>query len=371
MTFWNVPNYGAMLQAYALNEYLSQRGHEVCFIDCPYICKPKYPFWRILASRSLLGVKLKIKHNLAREDMCGFVKRLNATKAYKSYQALTANPPDFDVYIVGSDQMWNPAWCLKELDTVFLNFGSARAKRVAYAVSLGATSWPENALPKLKQLLNNFSALSVREQSGADLIKRISGKESVVLPDPTLLFDADFYQKLCGSDGDTHERYIFRYALDWDQGKVAKVYEIVADDLEVKLVRTQYRNDFSSLTRRVFKIKKQISVTEWLYSFANAEFVVTDSFHGTVLAIINHKPFITTLIGKAHKLEGMNERIVSLLRFLGLEDRMVEKLDPIKIRTAIRSRINWSAVDLRISAWRKEADVFLEKIDCHPFVEVR
>jgi hypothetical protein len=109
--------------------------------------------------------------------MCGFVKHLNKTRAYKSYKTLMKNPPDCDVYIVGSDQMWNPAWCLKELDTVCLNFGSPKVKRVAYSVSLGSTSWPEDALPKMQQLLGNFSALSVREQSGVDLIRKISGKK--------------------------------------------------------------------------------------------------------------------------------------------------------------------------------------------------
>jgi hypothetical protein len=364
ITFWNVPNYGAMLQAYALQEYLKQRGHEVLFLDCPYICKPEYPLWRILASRRIVGVKLKIAHNLARDDMCDFVQYWNKTRSYKSYQALKASPPDCDVYIVGSDQMWNPAWCLKELDTVCLNFGSPKVKRVAYSVSLGSTSWPEDALPKMKQLLDNFSALSVRERSGVDLIRKISGKNSVVLPDPTLLFDADFYQKLSKAVDDKPEHYIFRYTLDWDKGKVDKIYDIIADELGVKLAMTQYCNDYSpSFMRKTFKIKKKLGVSEWLYRLSNAEFVVTDSFHGTVFAILYHKPFITTLISAEHKLNGMNERIISLLSFLGLEDRMFDKFDPTELRTTVHNKINWDAVDLRIMEWRKEAGNFFGNVD--------
>ena len=362
VTFWNVPNYGAMLQAYALQEYLKQRGHEVCFIDCPYICQPGYPLWRILVSRNIRSVVAKLQFNLNRQVMCGFSKRFTRTEKYTSYHALKKNPPDCDVYIVGSDQMWNPAWCMGYIDTVFLNFGKQRIKRVAYAVSFGTTKWPEDALPKMQQLLGNFSALSVREQSGVDLIRKISGKNSVVLPDPTLLFDADFYQKLSKAADDKPEHYIFRYTLDWDKGKVDKIYDIIADELGVKLAMTQYCNDYSpSFIRKTFKIKKKLGVSEWIYRLSNAEFVVTDSFHGTVFAILYHKPFITTLISAEHKLNGMNERIISLLSFLGLEDRMFDKFDPTELRTTVHNKIDWDAVDLRIMEWRKEADDFLGK----------
>ena len=125
---------------------------------------------------------------------------------------------------------------------------------------------------------------------------------------------------------------------------------------------TQYCNDYSpSFIRKTFKIKKKLGVAEWIYRVSNAEFVVTDSFHGTVFAILYHKPFITTLISAEHKLNGMNERIISLLSFLGLEDRMFDKFDPTELRTTVHNKIDWDAVDLRIMEWRKEADDFLGK----------
>jgi hypothetical protein len=363
ITYWNVPNYGAMLQAHALCDYLINKGHEVYFIDCRYIYRREYPLWRILMSRSLLAVKLKVAFNYSRQEMCSFVVGLKRTRPYNSYKSLKQNPPDCDMYIVGSDQMWNPSWFAKELDTVLLNFGDKTTKRIAYAVSFGTNSWLAESERRFKELLNNFSKVSVREQSGVDLVYQITGRECHFLPDPTLLFDKSYYNKFHKTHQKNTYSYIFKYALNWNKSKVNAFSDYIADVIGCKNIITQHeKSNPVSLLQQFLKINKKIGVSEWLNRIANSCFVITDSFHGTIFSILNRKPFIVILINDEHNLSGMNERIISLLHFLGLENRMFEQLEPSKLRQVVNEPIDWNTVDSRIVLWRKETDSFFEDV---------
>lgn len=361
LTFHKAPNYGAMLQAYALQEFLKRHDCEVLFINCSYICQQKFSFWGILLSRNFKAAKVKLQYNCNMEIMCSFAKNLKETRVYKDYNSLKADPPDCDIYIVGSDQMWNPAWCMGYIGTAFLNFGDTKIKRASYAVSFGTPDWPEDSRSKLKNLLERFDHLSVREESGVELIRQLSGQESKWLPDPTLLFAAEFYKQLMGNKTVKKEPYCFRYALDWDRGLINEIQATVTSKLNIKSVLTQSASS-KNIFARWIGFEKRLTVEQWVANIAGASFVLTDSFHGTIFSILFRRPFITLLVSHGHKLAGMNERLISLLKYLRLEDRMLNAYNEKMILEVACKEIDWEKVNLRLAIWRSEAGRYIDEV---------
>lgn len=366
ITFWRVANYGAMLQAYALWKYLAARGHEVVFIAHSRVAPKRLPLWRCFVSRRLEGVRVKLKV-FVRHSMTAFAADFPQTRFCRTYEDVREATEDCDAFIVGSDQMWNPLWCSGfYLPLVMLDFADQGKLRIAYAASFGTREWREDQdAARAGAFLRKFDKISVREESGVALVKELSGRtDAQCLLDPTLLQTADFYREIMARQQGTHPEgdspYIFRYMLEeWDDATSSqKAFEIVRSCVGISRVEMD-RIPVSGVLGplyRLLDVTAKIPVADWLWKIAYADFVFTNSFHGTVFAILFHRPFVSLLL--RGKMSGMNERSLSLLAKLGLPERAVYAEEPERIKAIVNQPIQWETVEENLRKLRCQADAF-------------
>lgn len=348
ITFHWATNYGAVLQAYALQTYLAQYGHDVKVIDyIPYTFEKKLVNcfitkqpWRIPSN--LLEYLKELKLNAFR------TKHLNLSRRYHSAEDLQRNPPTYDVYICGSDQIWNPSFTAvgegKITLNYFLDFGPANVTRVAYAASFGCNQYPEDLLRCVAPVVSKFNAVSVRENSGCQIAYKMGVANVSLMPDPTLLLQANDYEGLLLSPRKIKNNYSFFYALHAGQETIKEI-----------------KNYFSNHLRRhiIDAGSQRIGIEDWLTFIKNSDFVVTNSYHGVVFSIIFRKPFIAVPVEGV--MSGMNDRIYTLLEKIGLQVRMLGCQDENRINDILTQTIEWEEVDKRIASLRKEAFLFFEK----------
>jgi len=358
-------NYGGLLQAYALQEVLRRMGHDPRTVDVTVTSRHRYkellkPLLLPLLSAIFPGRYTSSSHRdrFRRRHTERFVRdniRLTVpVKTRADAEALAAYR--FDVCIVGSDQCWRAAQ-ISDPWMHFLGFvpGDAATRRIAYAVSLGTDVWDydprQTAL--CKELAGRFDAISVRESSGVTLCREHLGVEAAHLLDPTMLLSADDYLKLADDDGIASAApVVTSYILDPTPAKLAMADAAAARfGLPVRRLTIRYEHDDPEFSR--LYAGAHIPVTQWLRSFADARFVVTDSFHGAVFAIIFNKPFLA--VGNATR--GM-ARFASLLGMFGLEDRLVGPDTAITIELLAR-HIDYTRVNAIIARERKKAAEFL------------
>lgn len=368
VTFFRVPNYGAMLQAYSLWKYLEERGHEVEFIDYAFGNARRIPLWKCFVSRQAHGcfdvIRKKLKAYV-RFNIVNFSDSFPRTRPVATFMELKDIERSYDALIVGSDQMWNPLWCSGEtLPVVMLDFAAKGEKRIAYAVSFGTKEWKkEQKADEAGRLLREFDAISVREESGIKLVQELSGRDDAKwMIDPTLLHSASFYEPLLNSECPNRNQYVFSYMLDeWlgDEDVESVMRAVMAakgiDDIHTDKVSV---GGLLSPICKLLDVQSKISVGAWLSEIANSDFVVTNSFHGTVFSILFHKPFLT--IPVSGKMSGMNERVVSLLSMVGLGSRIINTKDLDGCRDVVGSAIDWDEVDRRLDAERLRADAFFK-----------
>ena len=368
VTFFCVPNYGAMLQAYSLWKYLEERGHEVEFIDYAFGNARRIPLWKCFVARHpksfLDTIRRKLKAYV-RFGIVQFSEVFPRTQRVATFTELEEIGKKYDALIVGSDQMWNPLWCSgKSLPVVMLDFAPERTKRISYAVSFGTKEWKkEQDADEAGRLIRQFDAISVREESGMKLVRELSKRDDAKwLIDPTLLHSASFYEALLSKERRNQCRYVFSYMLDeWiadeDVETVLRLVKSARGIEEVHTDKTAVRGVLIPICR-VLDIQSKVSVGIWLSEIANSDFVVTNSFHGTVFSILFHKPFLT--IPVSGKMSGMNERVVSLLSMVGLGSRFINTKDLDGCRDVVGSAIDWNGVDKRLNAERLRAEAFLK-----------
>lgn len=355
VTFYRVPNYGAMLQAYALQSFLEARGHMVVFLKSSFAVARKNSLLHVLCSRSIEGIRIKLQHNYNMAICDGFKHYLKESD--ERIQHNEGPQSGFcDAYIVGSDQMWNPTWCEPFLTEVFLDFAPSGGRRIAYAVSFGVQAWPDETREAVKVLIKRFDAVSVREHKGIDLVQSLAGVPAKWVPDPTLLHEASFYNKLLPPLKNQEQHHtLFKYILSWETEDAEKYVDQILKTCGLDVVESDCTNVELLLLRRL-KINKRIAVKEWLQEFRTCSFVLTNSFHGTVFALIYKRPFITLCI--QGKLASMNDRVVSLLTSLGLQDRIFNEYDENKLSACLTKAIDWDGVYQKINKWRCEANGF-------------
>lgn len=339
MTFWwSQDNYGQLLQCYALQKYLRDVGHDAYLIR--FKNEEKSPLWQraLKASNPVLLFRyIKSKFNSRKvlkeqknnsRNFDDFKKKYikQSEVFYNSYRQLKDNPPEADVYIVGSDQVWNfsifsnkKEYVYKSIHSYMLDFGDDSIKRMSYAASWSVKSISEELISEIKPLIEKFSYISVREENGISLCKQCGYDNAELVCDPTLLLSADVYRNLYMGENvrKIDKKYIMLYMLnnecDFD---IQRVYDFAKEkDLEVVYVTG---NGVINNREKFFA-----TIPEWLYLIDNAEYVITNSFHCCVFSSIFNKKFgVVKLKGKV---EGMNTRFESLFNFLGIESRYVDE----------------------------------------------
>lgn len=356
VTYCNVPNYGALLQAYALQTYLTKRGHEVFLLNYEWGPSRAYPTWRVLCSKGVARLKSKLKINAELRMAEHFAPNLKLTQRLKDLQAVRMSAPACDVYLVGSDQMWNTTFNRQTLPLVFLDTFDPKAIRLSYAVSFGLSEIPEGLHDELRTYMQKFQAISMREDSGVQLVMQVAQRVAGWHCDPTLLLTAGDYGQLCAC-GERDGGYIFSYLLSWKTNNRERCLACVSRALAISRVLTDGAKPVGIL-ERVFDSPHKADVTVWLQRISGAAFVFTNSFHGTIFSILFHRPFVTLLL--ADEVSVMNSRVVSLLERLGLQDRIFDGDRPDDIERIVLSPIDWNNVDLRLQKWKTETNEYFE-----------
>ncbi len=337
-------NYGAMLQAYALQKYLKinydKNVENINFktdegINAYAIFKKPKKLrgyvWFLL--KFIHYNELKKRHQAFENFLENYIDKTNR---YKSYEELITSPPNFDYYISGSDQVFSPRNPIKgAINAYYLNFGDADIKRIAYAPSFGYKTIPEGEKDLIKTLLNRFDDLSAREISGCKIIKELTGKEVPNVLDPVFLLNIEEYRKISKPVKLKYNNYILCYALVGMKKQIPLALNLKEiTGLPIVLIK-----DSALLpVKGVDKIIRFAGPREFLWLFDNADYVVTDSFHGTAFSLVFKKNFFSTIAFPEKA-----ERIYSILKETDLEDRIVDKPDEIdknnlKIDYAIPAR---------------------------------
>lgn len=347
LTFHKSINYGSVLQAYALLRAIRKTGNSVEVID--YQQKNyDYIYGIFRKPISLDNIKFNVVNayfskvlRLRKKNFEEFRKKyLNLSiKKYQHGDDLESLGTVYDYLVCGSDQIWNPN--ARDFDTNFFLPIPHQAKKISYAVSIngGALEKLENR-EEIKQNLLDFDEISVREILGKKRLEQfLSGEKSVsVVLDPTLLHGKEEYESICSSRL-IEEPYIFFYSVTFSEYAV-KAAEILSDRLGLP-VYTLYTGRSSAkvvLTRKKIRFCMKTNAPEdFLSLIRHADYVVTNSFHGTAFSIIFQKQFYS--IGKTDEDGNLiaDERICNILELLGITDRFVsgQELKILPLETCI------------------------------------
>lgn len=365
VTFWTgLDNYGQILQAYALQRFLRNNGHDAFIIRYNHsACRGiiwwlKLPiklmsiFYLLLFDRKRLYLRFQFKkqkkiseeeNKLHPRNFNLFKNRyINFSKKIYNQKTIMVDPPKADVYIAGSDQIWGG------LDPVYyLQFAPLSSKRIAFAPSFGGVKLNNNRKRILKRYIDSFSVLGIREKDGVDLCKSLGREDAFLAIDPTLLLSKNDYSEIAVTNLDNSD-YLFLYMLgnemDFD---ISKVYSWAMDrNLKIKYVASQGQIDNYE---KIFP-----NVDEWIGLIKNAKYVVTNSFHGTVFSLIMNKNFLVVPLSGAFS--RMNGRVVDLLTDLGENNRIYSNdLD------VLLQDVDFSLVDEKINKRREYISLMFEK----------
>lgn len=342
ITFHWATNYGAILQSYALQEYLKSKGYDVEIINyTPRNHKKTFLKCWIAKPKSWLSNLREFKKESKLKEFRK--KYLNLTKNYSTYNQLKKQKWDDAIFICGSDQIWNSFFTLhgegcKTL-SYYLGFAPKTSIKISYAASFGAVCVDEKLNEILLEQLNEFSAVSVRENSGVEILSKI-GIESTLVCDPVFLHDSKFYEKFIDpSKQDFCDKKIFSYILHQDDNA------------------SRILNDVALKTGcEVLKIEDVgYGLEDWIKNISSSSIVVTNSFHATAIAILFHVPFVSVLLEGS----GMNDRINTLLKALGLSSRIIASHDTIRLSEILSTQIEWDVVDENIKELTKSGVDFL------------
>lgn len=332
-------NYGGILQNYALQQVLIRMGHDVETIDWrPYqVKKFKYWLWRkkqLLLHFLAYNVE-KPRYQLNNIEQSIVSKHTDRfVKKYISVCPILASTPSkmrkvakiqkYDVYVVGSDQVWRPGYNTSMPLAMFLDFCEGEdVKRIAYAASFGTSNWeyPPSLTKECARLAHFFDQITVREESGVRLCQDYLGVSAINVLDPTMLLEKKDYVNLVFNEKEPPSKGgLFYYILDPSEEK-NKIIEEIALSQQLTPFTVMPRCQAEVRSRK--DVKRNIedcvfpTVTSWLRGFMDAKMIIVDSFHGVAFSIIFNRPF--WVIGNAKR---GNARFESILKMFKLEDRM-------------------------------------------------
>lgn len=341
LTIWHEQNYGAEMQAYATIKALQMLGHEVQMIDIRLSDAQKPNFNGRLMN--FLTKKSEINKNF---EMF-WHKYIPCTRRYATLKDLQQYPPEADCYLVGSDQVWNPAITGIFSLLYFIPFGNAGVKKISYASSFGTSDWKEcNEFDRVvRQCLKNFKAVSCREISGVKLLKDHFNIEAKCVLDPTLLHQN--YDELI-SKRQEKNTVVFYPLSPWnDLEKYVKSLS--------RLLKKEYLNTNNIEYRFGIIPWRRPRMEDWIKNISEASLVVTPSFHGVALSIIYHRQFIVVIQNRSRA-----TRILNILENLGLQNRVCYSIDEVKKYHLWDEIIDYSKVNHKLQELKEESYQFLK-----------
>lgn len=361
ITFHNSYNCGSMLESYAIMKFLKTKNYITEIIDFSTAGQKKLyntffsnnSIKNIIKNILIIPHRKQIDYNNSKYEE---FKKVNFTLSKKIIDDDFSNL-NYDCVIAGSDQIWNIT--IEDYsDNYFLPWVK-NAKKIAYAPSFGAKNpqeYDKNNIDKYKKYLNEFDALSIRENNGNKWIKEITNKEVPVLIDPTLLLDSEEYDKIADNNCTPSEEYIFFYCPSFKRD-ICKFVKKISDKYKLPVIAWSTKSFYiKKINKFGFNLPKYESPAVYLSLIKNAKLIFTTSFHGTIFSTIYRKRFFVIKNGEMY---GNDDRVMTLIKKLGIEDRLIEycfddKFDYLK-------NVDYSQYNIKLVKEQEKANRYLRE----------
>lgn len=369
VSVWN-HNYGSLLQTFALQKYLHEHEfpNEIIFfkegnklkkgmrlLKYSFLMKKFKGFYRDVYTKRSQS-KTYINLQLRAKKFEGFkTQHLSFTPLIQKMKDLNRIVKQYDTFILGSDQVWHPDNL--RMNYFNLQFVPERKKKIAYAPSFGVSKIPFYQIKRTKKYLNRINHISVREKSGQTIVHKLTNRDVPIVCDPTILLEKKYWDELKGIKPIIDKKYIFCYFLGTtaDHRRFANRLKDLTGYILVHLPHliefVKHDIDFGDIQ------PFDIGPAEFVNLIANAEFVLTDSFHGSVFSIIYEKIFFVFNRFEDNTNQSTNTRIETLLTTLNLEERKL--LGNEQIENCVSQEIDYSKVNKLLSEFRENSEEYI------------
>lgn len=369
-------NYGSMLQAYATQKILDDMNieNETINIDKnidfsngkkKYYMGQVFNFQFIKSKLGMIKLKLdkKINKNLGKNISIRdkkyeeFRKNFRLTEPYKTYAELNEKAEkDYSSVIVGSDQLWLPVNVVADYYT--LNWVPEDVNKISFSTSFGVSVIPEKYKEEYKKFLNRINYLSTREVAGQKIIKELTGRDAILVCDPTLLFNKNEWMSIQKEEPIIKGKYIFCYFLGKNI-EHRKFAERLKEKTGYKIVSLNHADEYVKYSDMFAdETPYDVGPAEFLNMIRNAEYVCTDSFHGTVFSLINNVKFFTFRRYNSKSKVSTNSRIDSLLGIVNLKERLINGDEDVE--KEIEKKIDFENVNIKLEEFRNTSKEFLK-----------
>lgn len=368
-------NYGSLLQAYATQKILDDMGIENETINIDenidfkkgkrkyYLSqitnftfiKSKFGMIKLKIDKKLnkqLGKNISIRDNKFKE----FRVNYRLTSPINTYADLTKTCENYENVVVGSDQLWLPVNVVADYYT--LNWVPANVNKVSFSTSFGVSTVPEKYKELYKKFLSRINHLSTREDAGKKIIKELADKDAEVVCDPTLLFNKEEWMVIQKQEPIIDGKYILCYFLG-NSIEYRKFAERLKAKTGCKIVSLNHCDEYVKYSD-VFADETPYDVgpSEFLNLIRNAEYICTDSFHGTVFSLINNKNFYVFRRYNKKSKVSTNSRLDSLLGRVGLNERLLDGNE--EIEKVLDMKIDYENVNNKLEEFRNTSKEFLK-----------
>ena len=370
-------NYGALLQAFATQQYIESLGCETEIIRCKsdkslkgILLKIIKQFIPVVFRISVKKIKKRmyIKKNdilknadKLRDQVGGaFVEQyLHNIVCYNNIKELSKETPKkYSAILIGSDQQWTPQCFYNKLNT--LAFVPHGVKKVSYATSMGVSCVPWYTRSLIRKYISKIENISVREKTAKKLLENLTRRKDIfVVPDPTILLKSKDWDSLIPKIPNEKGEYIFCYFLANNGESMMRALKYAEqENYRLLVVRNVeiFEKDYTDYGDS--EILEAPTVEEFVNYIRNAKYVFTDSFHGTVFSIISHTQFVTFYRTKHHDKNSRNSRIDDFLGELHLEDRIADEVHTIS--DIVNNKIDFGQVDKQLEDMREIGRSYLE-----------
>lgn len=358
LTFHRALNYGALLQAFALQKILEYQGNQVEILDYRNdVIEKAYYFPRLKERHNLKSIVkfiLQGKSEIKRRENFEVFRneRLKLSSNIYTKENIDKSNALYELFITGSDQVWN--YKAHDFDgNYFLQFVKNSNKKRSFAASIGLNDVPREYEEQYFKFLNDFVLCSVREQQGLKILNRLGITKGRVDIDPTFLLKRDEWVECLGIKK-SNERFIFAYYFE-----VTPELKSFVESLSKK---TGYCVRYLGYALKApFECKceaiKTAGPIEFVESMYNAEYIVTNSFHGTAFSINFNKRFYVELLKRG---ADVNSRLINILEYTGLDKRKIDKFETVE--AALEAEINWEIINKKMDVMRNTSMSYIREI---------
>lgn len=381
VTYVKCDNYGAELQAYAMQYVYNKLGYDAEILDLEkqnkdiasslstiipavvnrfktYGLKAPYKIlqlvWDVIQrkkAKKQFAVEIQEKHELYTRF---FNEKIKHSPKYYTLKSVYTEDMPYDVYVAGSDQIWNYMHT-DFLDVYFLEFANRfKAKKIAYAASLSVPDIPARLQAEYKKYFENMDYIGVRELNGKDIVEKYSDKKATVVLDPTLLIRKEEWREHVANEIMKNEKYVLIYTLSgskYIRNLAKSIAKRIGDGCKVVNIKSDFRPEKNDGIEHLY----QVGPKEWVGLIMNAAYMVTDSFHGTAFSINFNIPF-TTLLNPS---SNMNSRALSILEITGLKDRIIYDDGSNLLPETLT--VDYERVNPIIDEWRKKSENYIHE----------